>query len=565
MVAAQVIYQRPSVPPKKKPQIRRPNGRSKVHTFIAEKPQAEALCASSASDEKKREPCLLRQRPRTPLKVRDDLSHLNAAMFQEDSCPSVHSPCSMKQAPHSTKNCAAGDLACGSPCACNTPASSMPPVQIYQARQPFPTQGAEDDLHRLTCVSQQATDRITVIPSQLSRTGSSALSASRCGSVPLTPRKQQSSGPSLNCPEQGQKHSNANSRRSVPVQNVHQSLRQTALVTPRVGIRASTYTGTFCVKSEISDSYKKTSAEVCSYARGHTIPGTIVAERTTSSVEHQVADKNQTQFVVHGRARTHDPVLAPSANAEIEEADALTHNIRRQRPARDTCLQSSFSAGLPPNLVSQAQDLFIQHAEPCSSNDHDSSGEGKLGLDGFSQILCDLTGIDNPEELPQHLLQRFPCATNQADQVIGFNDFLLWFCRYGFSETILCPKKQRDLRDLARKHGLTVPEIELYKSSFDSFDEDCSGEIEFDEFEKLLRALMKFPSHIQFPPQRLRQFWFEMDVDQSGSIGFEEFVIFYNKYFGRGSDEPAESFYRSVRPCAFHRRERDACTDRAPT
>jgi len=205
--------------------------------------------------------------------------------------------------------------------------------------------------------------------------------------------------------------------------------------------------------------------------------------------------------------------------------------------------------------VSQAHDLFSQYAEPqdLGFSSHDALVEGKLGHDSFRKILCNLTEINVPEELPKSLLHGvFGATSKNIDEEIDFTEFLLWFSRHGFSEMILCSKKQREIRELARKHGLTVPEIDVYKKAFDSFDGDGSGHIEIGEFEHLLHQLMKLPVHTQIPPKRLRQFWAETDIDQSGSICFEEFVVFYRKYFGRNSHEPAEAFYRSIRPCALH-------------
>merc|ERR1712187_1004283 len=114
---------------------------------------------------------------------------------------------------------------------------------------------------------------------------------------------------------------------------------------------------------------------------------------------------------------------------------------------------------------------------------------------------------------------------------------------------------QREIRKIARKHGLPIVAVERYKTSFDTFDEDESGMIEYDEFEKLLCALIKVPKDLNLPTSRVRQFWTETDADGSGAIGFEEFLLFYTRYFTVASESacPVESFYRGLRQVSVSR------------
>jgi len=81
---------------------------------------------------------------------------------------------------------------------------------------------------------------------------------------------------------------------------------------------------------------------------------------------------------------------------------------------------------------------------------------------------------------------------------------------------------------------------------------DKSGEIEYDEFKKLLCSLLKVPVHLELPQSRVRQFWTETDLDGGGSIEFEEFLIFYTKFFDASqTGDPLEDFYRGLRPNAM--------------
>merc|ERR1711879_289396 len=129
---------------------------------------------------------------------------------------------------------------------------------------------------------------------------------------------------------------------------------------------------------------------------------------------------------------------------------------------------------------------------------------------------------------------------------LDFSEFALWFSRHAFNENFLLSKDQQEIRKIARQHSLPIPEVERYKSSFDSYDEDESGMIEYEEFEKLLYALIKVPKDLDLPPSRVRQFWLETDEDGSGAITFEEFLMFYTRYFAVSSECtcPVETFYR---------------------
>jgi len=81
------------------------------------------------------------------------------------------------------------------------------------------------------------------------------------------------------------------------------------------------------------------------------------------------------------------------------------------------------------------------------------------------------------------------------------------------------------------------------KSSFDRFDVDGSGAINVNEFEGILRVLMKIPRAEQIPPCRVRRFWAETNIRQDGEVGFEEFLIFCLRHFGRDGIPPIASAF----------------------
>lgn len=95
-------------------------------------------------------------------------------------------------------------------------------------------------------------------------------------------------------------------------------------------------------------------------------------------------------------------------------------------------------------------------------------------------------------------------------------------------------EEEKSLRDLARRKGMDVVEVEKIAKDFHSFDTDRSGEIEKDEFKDLVMHTMKVRDQYDLPDRRLEEFWRNVDTDGSGTISLEEFVTFMRDFFGRG-------------------------------
>merc|ERR1712032_887367 len=127
--------------------------------------------------------------------------------------------------------------------------------------------------------------------------------------------------------------------------------------------------------------------------------------------------------------------------------------------------------------------------------------------------------------------REFGQARRAASDKLKFKEFAQWYSRYGYCEDVLLTQTQRWLRELARKYDLHDHDIERYKARFDDFDIDGDGRMAFAEFGDFLCAMAKVPAHLNLPPSRVKQFWKDTDVDDSGTIDFEEFVIFFKKLF----------------------------------
>ena len=114
---------------------------------------------------------------------------------------------------------------------------------------------------------------------------------------------------------------------------------------------------------------------------------------------------------------------------------------------------------------------------------------------------------------------------------VDFDQFAIWYSSWGFQQELLLSPTKIRTRDLARKHNISMAEVDSVHSMFQVFDEDESGEIEFPEFEKLLYKLLKVPKEVELPATRVQHFWKQIDLDGSGGVCFAEFLRWYIKYF----------------------------------
>jgi len=225
--------------------------------------------------------------------------------------------------------------------------------------------------------------------------------------------------------------------------------------------------------------------------------------------------------------------------------------------ATDHLQKMAMEMKIPTDILKQAYDIFSEHALWPSKRRNSRSEtsivevaeRGVLAQDALADILCKLTNVEGPEELPEGLLSScFLTADANRNQVLNFAEFAVWFSRHGFNENVLLSEEQREIRKLARRHELPITTVEKYKSQFDAFDLDRSEKIEFDEFEKLLYVLLRIPKDLDLPPSRVRQFWLESGPNSDGALGFEEFLVFYSRHFSlTDSVCPVQEFYRGLR------------------
>lgn len=131
---------------------------------------------------------------------------------------------------------------------------------------------------------------------------------------------------------------------------------------------------------------------------------------------------------------------------------------------------------------------------------------------------------------------------------------------HAFDNDVLIDESEHEIRELAKKHGVPVVEVEKIKKEFDGFDTDRTGSICYEEFRDLMFKLMEARDPSDIPPKRIEFFWQMVDEDQSGSVEFEEFLKWQQSYFDMMDDSCgappmsmlAERFYSHAQDCRLN-------------
>jgi len=235
----------------------------------------------------------------------------------------------------------------------------------------------------------------------------------------------------------------------------------------------------------------------------------------------------------------------------------LTHQMKPvstpNQPARNSYAkfkqrqQITKELNCPSDTAKDAQSLF-----------HCYANNGVLDYKNFREIVVEILNSTGQELSEEDMEKKITVSWLEADRnyngKVDFDEFAIWYSSWGFQQELLLSPTTIRTRDLARRYNLSIAEVDSAHSMFEFFDEDGSGEIEFNEFEKLLYKLMKVPKEVEIPARRLQHFWQEIDIDGSGSVCFAEFLQWYIKYFdmkGTSNISPMEQFYLSQLPNAL--------------
>lgn len=172
--------------------------------------------------------------------------------------------------------------------------------------------------------------------------------------------------------------------------------------------------------------------------------------------------------------------------------------------------------------VNEVRDIKREFSE------HDTESTGHITRNEFSALIRKRTDLHEDEDIPFHLLK----GVSEAGERIGFEEFLRWSMLTAWTEEMMMPSAcERQLRQLAREQEMALPDVEKVKLLFDSVDTDKSGEIDEGEFRHILYKMLHVHDVTDVPLKRLQRYWREVDLDGSGFICFNEFLIWCKTSF----------------------------------
>eukprot|EP00812_Abedinium_dasypus_P010650 NODE_4258_length_692_cov_383.098901.p1 GENE.NODE_4258_length_692_cov_383.098901~~NODE_4258_length_692_cov_383.098901.p1 ORF type:complete len:139 (+),score=50.89 NODE_4258_length_692_cov_383.098901:3-419(+) len=132
---------------------------------------------------------------------------------------------------------------------------------------------------------------------------------------------------------------------------------------------------------------------------------------------------------------------------------------------------------------------------------------------------------------------------------VDFEEFLLWAVN-AYAEEIMDPL-ERTNRRLSIQYGIDMITIEHVRRIFSAFDTTGDDCIDEEEFRGCLVQLMNIRDPSDISVSKLQLFWREVDKDFSGSVTFEEFAIWYVKFFLQTGSAGSRAGMRAARPAAF--------------
>eukprot|EP00928_Gymnodinium_smaydae_P026635 TRINITY_DN2084_c0_g1_i1.p1 TRINITY_DN2084_c0_g1~~TRINITY_DN2084_c0_g1_i1.p1 ORF type:complete len:363 (+),score=34.14 TRINITY_DN2084_c0_g1_i1:71-1090(+) len=140
------------------------------------------------------------------------------------------------------------------------------------------------------------------------------------------------------------------------------------------------------------------------------------------------------------------------------------------------------------------------------------------------------------------------------------DDFMSWYMRNMFRDIKkIDEERSRSDRNLIESRiesecGIDALTIRGIRKAFDTYDQDKSGEIDFDEFKAMIIKLMK-ANEGDVSDNRIRHFWDEARGKES-ILSFYQFARWYGKnVFSQDSPHFVESLYDSYNPTRMRSKE----------
>lgn len=200
-------------------------------------------------------------------------------------------------------------------------------------------------------------------------------------------------------------------------------------------------------------------------------------------------------------------------------ADSSTNESSSEEDAERRLMQDSPLSPRSAEAWSLSLQLSRKHKVPIEEvrrllvefNALNGSGpEGELTPKEFEEAVRQKSGIQRGCPVPEHLLfKQYATADKDSNGLIDFEEFLLWSRHTLWLEELAVPNQsERELRRIARRYELSLPEIDRIKRTFEKFDTDRSGQIDRCEFRDVVCNLMKVKSE-DVSHQQLDRYWIE--------------------------------------------------------
>jgi len=204
------------------------------------------------------------------------------------------------------------------------------------------------------------------------------------------------------------------------------------------------------------------------------------------------------------------------------------------------------------DTLTESRELFMKFARlPHVQEDEDMLRDGILHGDDMMKLVCQMTGVRSLDELPREAEESMRLAVRNLGKAcrLDFYEFSTWYDNRAFQECMNLSKSDMNIRDVGHKLGLSASDMDFYKTLFDKYDVNGSGEIDFEEFTSMMNICMKVPSDgdLNLPADRVKHWWSECDADGNHEINLTEFVEFYIKHFDPNAEDPLEDYYMQLR------------------
>uniref|UniRef100_A0A7S0FV28 EF-hand domain-containing protein n=1 Tax=Pyrodinium bahamense TaxID=73915 RepID=A0A7S0FV28_9DINO len=180
------------------------------------------------------------------------------------------------------------------------------------------------------------------------------------------------------------------------------------------------------------------------------------------------------------------------------------------------------------------------------------SGPEAMGMEEFRCAMCRV--FDVGEVRKDTLDSAFEAAG--CGSGIDVERLLAWYVQNMFTE-VNALKASPDqvanddrVSELAKRHQCRVCTVDRAQFQFQRFDQDRSGDIDFEEFQELVPKLLHTPSSGDVGERRIRTLFGEADTDKNGSVDFPEFTAWYLQYVN--PEGPNSNAAKSGAVDAFH-------------